>query len=162
MSIAPVADPYFDDYAVGDRFACGSVTVSDAEIIEFASRYDPQTKHVDPAAAAASAFGTLIASGWQTAALSMQLLIARGILSGEYAVGVGIDDLRWLAPVRGGDTLSLTVRVVACTLSRPDARRGTIRAFMEMRNQRETVVFTQTAILSLRRRDATAKGPSPA
>lgn len=154
MSVAPAGDPTFDDYAVGDRFECGSVTISEAEIVEFASRYDRQAKHVDRAAAAASPFGSLIASGWQTAALSMQLLIDRGVLTGEHALGVGIDELRWLAPVRGGDTLSLAVEVVDRALSRPDARRGTIRAAMEMRNQTGTLVFSQTAILSLRRRPA--------
>jgi acyl dehydratase len=147
-------DPYFEDYAAGDRFECGSITVTEDEIVAFAALYDPQTKHVDREAASRSPFASVIASGWQTAALSMQLLIARGILCGEHALGVGIDELRWLAPVRGADTLSLTVEIAQRSLARPDARRGTLRAFMEMRNQHGTVVFTQTAILSLRRRQA--------
>ena len=97
---------YFEDFSVGQVTEVGPVTVSEAEIVEFASRYDPQPFHVDPEAAKASPFGGLIASGWHTTALFMGMFV-RGILSESASLGSpGVEEIRWTAPVRPGDNLS--------------------------------------------------------
>jgi acyl dehydratase len=155
--VAQEADAWYEDYAVGDRFDCGSVHVTAEDIVAFGRMYDPQAKHVDPAAAASSPFGALIASGWHTAALTMKLVFERGILNGPQALGAGADELRWLAPVCAGDTLSLTVEILGTEIRHARARRGTIRARMELVNQTGKLVFTQIAILSLMRRTPEAE-----
>ena len=104
---------YFEDIEVGLTRDCGSLTVSREEIVEFGERYDPQPFHTDPEAAAESAYGGLIASGWQTCALTARLLVTNYLNDTASAGGRGIDDLRWRRPVRPGDTLSVRVEVVA-------------------------------------------------
>jgi acyl dehydratase len=104
---------YFEDIEVGLTRDCGSLTVSREEIVEFGERYDPQPFHTDPEAAAESACGGLIASGWQTCALTARLLVTNYLNDTASAGGRGIDDLRWRRPVRPGDTLSVRIEVVA-------------------------------------------------
>jgi acyl dehydratase len=104
---------YFEDIEVGLTRDCGSLMVSREEIVEFGERYDPQSFHTDPEAAAESAYGGLIASGWQTCALTARLLVTSYLNDTASAGGRGIDGLRWRRPVRPGDTLSVEVEVVA-------------------------------------------------
>ena len=112
---------YFEDYLPGASHDCGSVSVSEAEIISFATQFDPQPFHVDPAAAARGPFGGLIASGWHTAALVMRQLVDH-YLSAEASLGSpGLDDLRWPEPVRPGDTLRVRVTAVEARRSREQA-----------------------------------------
>src|SRR5687768_17310381 len=95
---------YFEDHVVGAVRETGTLTVDEKEIVEFATKYDPQYFHIDKAAAEDSIYGGLIASGWHTAALSMRLLVDNR----TYSAGMGspgIDELRWIKPVRPGDTL---------------------------------------------------------
>jgi acyl dehydratase len=132
---------YFEDFTVGRVFELGSVEVSEDEIVGFAVRYDPQPFHVDPVAAEASPYGGLIASGWQTCALYMRQLYD-GLLHDSSSQGsTGIEELRWLAPVRPGDVLSAsyTVEDVAASSTRPD--RGTVMFRAEMSNQDGVVVL---------------------
>src|SRR5947199_24274 len=94
---------YFEDFAEGQVYELGEVSISEAEILEFARKYDPQPFHVDQAAAQHSMFSGLIASGWQTASIYMGLLV-RGLLLDSASLGsAGVDELRWLKPVRPGD-----------------------------------------------------------
>ncbi len=136
---------YFEDFAPGQVHDLGSVTVDAAEMVAFARRFDPQPFHVDPEAAAASHFGGLVASGWFTCALFMRLYVDR-LLAGSASQGSpGMDQVRWLRPVRGGDVLTGSVEVVA---TRPSSRRpdrGTITTRSELRNQDGEVVLTMTA-----------------
>jgi acyl dehydratase len=98
---------YFEDYAPGTTYECGSVSIDEASIINFAQQYDPQPFHTDPVAAATGPFGGLIASGWHTAGLVMRLLVDN-YLSAEASLGApGLDELRWPRPVRPGDTLAV-------------------------------------------------------
>jgi acyl dehydratase len=132
---------YFEDFAVGERLVLGSVEVTEEMILEFAEQYDPQPVHVDPVAAAESMYGGLIASGWHTCALYMRLLYD-GMISDSSSMGAsGMEELRWLAPVRPGDTLtaSYTVEVVQPSESRPN--RGAVRFLAEMTNQHGEVVL---------------------
>lgn len=133
---------YFEDFAPGQVYELGQRTMSRHEIVAFAAQYDPQPFHVDEAAAAASPFGGLIASGWHTAAVFMRLYVD-AVLSTAASVGSpGIEDLRWRAPVRPGDTLSgrFTVLDVQPSSSRPD--RGTVLFEGTMTNQDDVTVLT--------------------
>ncbi len=103
---------YFEDLEVGETVDCGSVEVTEEEMLEFATRYDPQPFHIDPEAAAESMYGDLIASGWLTAALSARLLVKEYMNNNATLGGNGIDDLRWHRPVYAGDTLSVSVELV--------------------------------------------------
>jgi acyl dehydratase len=94
---------YFEDYPVGAVFTGGPLAVSEADILDFARRYDPQPMHVDKAAAEAGPFGGLIASGWHTGALMMQLFVAHFLSPASSLASPGLDELRWLKPVRPGD-----------------------------------------------------------
>ena len=105
------ADRYFEDYVVGEVQELGTACLSEAEIIDFARKYDPQDFHIDPEKAVAGPFGGLIASGWHTAAVVMQPYV-ESYLSNVSSLGSpGLDQLRWLAPVRPGDELTVLARV---------------------------------------------------
>jgi acyl dehydratase len=145
---------YFEDYALGTTYECGSVSVDRAGIIDFAKEFDPQPLHVDPTAASAGPFGGLIASGWHTAGLVMRLLV-ENYLSAEASLGSpGLDELRWPYPVRPGDTLRVRATVVESrrSLSKPD--RGIIRTLVEAANQDGRTVMRATPINFLRVRPA--------
>ena len=147
---------YFDDYAPGTTFDCGSVSVDEAEIISFAKTFDPQALHVDPEAAARGPFGGLVASGWHTAALVMRQLVEH-YLAAEASLGSpGLDEIRWPYPVRPGDTLRVRATVVEArrSLSKPD--RGIVRTMAEAVNQDHRPVMRATAINFFRVRPAPA------
>ena len=132
---------YFEDFVPGRVFELGTIGVTADEIIEFASKYDPQPFHIDPVAARATPFGGLIASGWHTCALYMRLLFD-GLLHDSSSQGSpGMDELRWLAPVRPGDRLSATSTVVEATPSATKPNRGTVILRSEMTNQDGVVVL---------------------
>ena len=132
---------YFEDFSPGRVFELGSVDVTADEIIEFATRYDPQPFPVDPHAAEASPFGGLIASGWHTCAMFMRLLY-EGILHDSSSQGSpGMEELRWLAPVRPGDRLTGRSTVEDATPSATRPNRGTVILRSEMRNQDDVIVL---------------------
>ncbi len=136
---------YFEDFAPGQVYELGSTTVTEEEIVAFARRWDPQPFHVDPEAAAASVFGGLIASGWHTGAMWMRLYVD-SLLDGAASMGSpGIEELRWLAPVRPGDTLHARLTVVEATPSERRPDRGTIRSRAEMVNQEGVTVMAMVA-----------------
>ena len=133
---------YFEDLEAGAVYELGSVVVDEAEVIEFATRFDPQPFHIDPAAASASHFGGLIASGWHTAAMFMRLFADNFVNHTASMGSPGIDELRWLAPVRPGDEVSARFTIVSTrpSASRPD--RGLVESLWEMTNQDGVVVMT--------------------
>lgn len=133
---------YFDDFAIGERFVTPGITVTESEIIDFALRYDPQPFHLDAQAAAQSLYGGLIGSGFQTLALSFRLFIQSGLLSACSMGSPGIDELRWLAPVRPGDTLHTEVEVVASKPSRSKPDRGMLQLRYMVINQHGNTVLT--------------------
>lgn len=143
---------YLDDLQAGQRFVSGGITLSEAEIIDFAWRYDPQAFHLDVNAAAESPYGGLIASGFQSMLLCFRLFIQSGVLAGSSLGSPGIDELRWLAPVRPGDTLHSDVEVleVRPSASKPD--RGIARLKYLAVNQRGEAVLSFIIIHLLRRR----------
>src|SRR5271168_3517344 len=103
---------WFDDLTVGMRFKSESKPVSREEILRFASEFDPQPFHLDDEAAKDTILGGLAASGWHTAAISMNLAIQARPFGSHPLFGAGVDELRWLKPVRPGDTLHLEGEVV--------------------------------------------------
>lgn len=104
---------YYEDIEVGERYEHGSQTVTEDEIVDFAEEFDPQPFHTDPDAAEETAFGGLAASGWHTAALCMRLLVEVMDEADWASAGArGVDALRWIRPVRPGDTLRVEVEVV--------------------------------------------------
>ncbi|MEH3119507.1 MAG: MaoC family dehydratase [Methylorubrum populi] len=150
----------FDDLAPGQEFTAGPVTVTRDALVAFAREYDPQAFHLDEAAAKDTFVGTLIGSGWQTAAFGMRLL-AEGLLSRATSMGSpGIAALRWLKPVLPGDSLSAAIRVedVRPSASKPD--RGMVRLAMTLTNGRGEAVMTQAFAVLLARAGA-APAPRP-
>ena len=143
---------YLDDLTPGQRFTSPGLTLSEAEIIDFAWRYDPQPFHLDVNAAAESPYGGLIASGFQSLAICFRLLIQSGVLAESSMGSPGIDELRWLAPVRPGDTLHSEIEVleVRPSSSRPD--RGIARLKYQAVNQRGETVLSFIVNHLLRRR----------
>src|SRR5437763_6025884 len=122
---------YFEDFAEGQVYELGEVSISEAEILEFARKYDPQPFHVDQAAAQHSMFRGLIASGWQTASMYMGLLV-RGLLLDSASLGSpGVDELRWVKPVRPGDVLRGCVTIPSVRPSWKSSRRGPVGAVGE-------------------------------
>ena len=141
---------WFEDYPVGAVYAGGSLAVSEQDILEFARRYDPQPMHVDKFAAEAGDFGGLIASGWHTAALMMQLLVAHFVPRPGNLASPGIDELRWLRPVRPGDRLSLRATVQSARRSHSKPGQGVVVSLVEVLNQRDEVVMTQRPMNMMR------------
>jgi acyl dehydratase len=141
-----VTDRYFEDYVPGVTHDCGSVAVTEAEIVEFARRYDPQDFHADPAAAVGGPFGGLIASGWHTASLMMRLY-ADHYLSAVSSLGSpGVDELRWPRPVRPGTVLRLRATVTEARRSRSKPDRGLVRTRVELVDDGGETVFSASLL----------------
>ena len=133
---------YFEDFIVGEANELGSRTLSQEQIIAFAREYDPQPFHVDPEAAKSSIFGTLIASGWQTVAVFMSLLV-NGLLNDTASLGSpGVEGIEWLKPVKPGDRLSARFRVLEVTPSKSRPDRGIVKSQGEVTNQDGALVMT--------------------
>ncbi len=146
---------YFEDFEPGTVFELGERTLAKEDIVTFAREYDPQPFHVDEEAARESAFGGLIASGWHTGSVFMRLY-ADALLSRAAAMGSpGVEELRWLKPVRPGDTLTARLTVLDTTPSARNPKRGTVHLFSEVENQRgETVMTMKARGLFARREEA--------
>lgn len=136
---------WFDDLKLGMRFKSGEKLVTREDIIRFASEFDPQPYHVDEAAAAHTAFKGLAASGWHTAAIAMRLAVEVRPFGPHPLLGIGVDELRWLAPVRPGDVLHIEGEVVELTPSKTRPQ-GVARIKWTAINQRGEPVYTFTPI----------------
>jgi acyl dehydratase len=137
----PPTDRFLEDYTIGATYECGSVHLTETDIISFASQYDPQAMHVDPALAAAGPFGGIIASGWQTMGVTMRQIV-RNYLPHDGLVAPGVDEVRWARPVRPGDTLSVRVTVTDARRSKSRPDRGLVHSLVETLNQHGEVVMT--------------------
>ena len=136
---------WFDDLALGMRFASPSRVITREDIVRFAAEFDPQPYHVDEAAAAHTPLKGLAASGWHTAAVAMRLAVETRPFGPHPLLGLGVDDLRWLAPVRPGDTIRLEGEVVELTPSRSKPQ-GIAKIKWTAFNQRGEPVYTFTPI----------------
>lgn len=147
-----VVTKYYEDFLVGEVYDYGGRTVSAQDIIRFAREFDPQTFHVDPQAAKDTAFGGLVASGWHTSALAMRIMVD-GLLKGAATMASpGIDEIRWLKPVRPGDTLRVRAEITDKIPSKTKPDRGLIKLRQTIRNQDGEVVMTMISMAFFQRR----------
>lgn len=145
---------YWDDYEVGQRYPLGSTSFTEEEIISFAKLYDPQSFHVDPAAARNSIYGGVIASGWHIGSKMMKLFVDNYVDHRTTLGSPGVDELRWLKPVRPGDTLTGWVECAGKVPSRSKPTMGVIHEHWQVSNQKGELVMTAKGINMVRRRPA--------
>ena len=136
---------YLEDFAAGQVRESPTRMLTKDEIIAFARDYDPQPFHLDEEAAQQSVFGGLIASGWQTVGIMMRLLWDTFLKDTSSLGSPGSDEIRWLKPVRPGDTITARLTVIEATASRSKPDRGMVRTLMEVLNQHSEIVMTITA-----------------
>ena len=134
---------HYEDLVVGETEEFGAYEVTREEVIEFASKYDPQPFHLDDEAAATTYFGRLSASGWHTAAMTMRMMVDNFSQKQRASLGSpGIDELRWLKPVYPGDTLSVTSELIEKRRSKSRPEMGIMRAKSTTWNQHGEAVMT--------------------
>jgi acyl dehydratase len=144
---------FFEDFTPGRVFDTPGITLTEAAIIEFAARYDPQPFHLDREAAGRSIFEGLVASGFHTLCLSFRLFTQLAVLTNNLG-GPGLDDVRWHKPVRPGDTIRCRVTVAERRESSSKPDRGIITWRFETFNQRDEVVMTAFSLSFMKRREA--------
>lgn len=149
-------DRYLDNLTVGESWEGEPFTVTEAEIIAFAKQFDPQPMHIDPAAAAEGRFGGLIASGWHVASRVMREYVDAAYFGATPMLGLSIDNLRWLRPVRPGDALTARREILAVTPSQSRPDRGTVKTKTWVRNQDGDLVMTFENLMQLPK-DASAR-----
>ena len=133
---------YWEDFTPGRVFETATRTLSADDIVRFAREYDPQAFHTDPVAAQSSPFGGLIASGWQTCGITMRLMCDGYLLETSCAGSPGLEELRWLKPVRPGDVLRLKSTVLEATPSAKQRNRGTVLFRWDTFNQNDEIVLS--------------------
>jgi acyl dehydratase len=133
---------YFEDFFVGQEVPLGSRTVSEAEIIAFATEFDPQPFHVDHDAAAASLYGAVIASGWHTCSMMMRMVVDGMMASSSSMGSPGLDKVRWILPVRAGDTITVSYLTTAVKASASKPDRGVVWSMWRAVNQHGEPVCT--------------------
>ncbi len=147
-----MTERYWENFEIGERFVGPGISLSEAQILDFAMMYDPQPFHIDREAAAESPFGGLIASGFQTLAIGFRSFYQSGAITHASIGSPGIDELRWLKPVHPGDTLHTEVEVKSKRASKSKPDRGTMHLAWEIKNQSGETVLTLIGIHLLRRR----------
>lgn len=145
---------YFEDFQAGQEIDLGSHTFTEAEIVAFARQFDPQPFHIDHDAAAASHFGGLVASGWHTCSALMRRLVDGLLLRTVSHGSPGVDEIRWLKPVRVGDTLSFRMRIVETVPSKSKPDRGVLKSVYEGINQHGEVAVSMKTLGMFGRRPA--------
>lgn len=146
------APRYWDDYEIGQKFELGSTTFTADEIVGFARQFDPQSFHVDEAAARQSMFGGLIASGWHVVSRLMRLFVDNYIDHRTTLGSPGVDEIRWLKPVRPGDTLTAWVECAGKVPSKSRPEMGIVHEHWRATNQKGELVMTAKGINMVRRR----------
>ncbi len=149
-----MTERFFEDFEPGQRFRSRGVTLSEAQILDFALTYDPQPFHIDREAAERSHFGGIIASGFQTLALSFRMFYQENLLASSAMGSPGMLELRWLRPVRPGDTLYTEAEVTEKRPSSSKPDRGTLVVAFSVKNQIDEAVLTYVTTIILLRRDA--------
>lgn len=132
---------YFEDFSLGQTIEAPGPLVTREAIIDFARQFDPQPFHLDDAAAAKSMFGGLVASGWHTAAMCMRMMVDAYVGKAASLGSPGIDELRWLKPVRPGDQLRMRAKVIELRPSKSKPQLGSICHEWEVLNQHDEIVM---------------------
>jgi acyl dehydratase len=145
---------YWEDFPAGTVREFGGKSLSKEDIVRFAREYDPQPFHVDEEAAKKSVFGGLIASGWQTCGLAMRMMCDAYLLDAASAGSPGVENIRWLLPVRPGDTLRVRLTVLEARVLQSKPHIGLLRNKWEMFNQKDEQVMHMEGYGMFLRRDA--------
>lgn len=145
---------YFEDYAPGSVCEYGTVHLEEADVLAFARQYDPQDIHMNSALAAHGPFGGLICSGWQSLGVVMRLYCEHYISEAAFLDLLGFNELRWLQPVRPGDSLTVRIELIEATRSGSMPGQGLLRNFVELLNQDRKVVMKLEAMSVVRCRPA--------
>jgi len=143
---------YFEDFEVGKVIELGSRSVTEEELIEFSRQFDPQFFHVDKAAAEHSIYGGIIASGWHTCSLIMRAIVDAYMGETAGMGSPGLDEVRWIKPVRGGDTLTMTATVLEARPSNSKPDRGVVNTIWQAMNQNGELVATIKGMAMILRR----------
>lgn len=143
---------YFEEFTAGSEIVSGGQTLTLDSMIAFASLYDPQSFHIDVEAAKTSPYGGLIASGFQTLAVGFRLFLDTAVLAGTSFGSNAVDELRWVRPVRPGDTIHTVARVIEARPSASKPDRGIVRASFRVLNQRDEDVLTFLSTVFVARR----------
>lgn len=148
-----MSEVYYEDFSEGEIFDCGEYTVTEAEILEFARKWDPQSFHTDPDVGEDSLFGGLVASGWQTVGICTRLVVETVYGDGGSLGSPAVEEVTWKNPVRPGDTLtaSAEVRTRRPLESRPGV--GLVKMRKSMRNQHGDPVLSMDVPVFFRRRE---------
>ena len=141
---------WFEDYIPGSVHRFGNICLTESEIIDFAKQFDPQPFHIDKQAGERSSFRGLVASGWHTASLTMRLLVENYLSEVSSLGSPGVDQLRWLVPVRPGDVLSVRATVLEARRSKSKNDRGIVRSKIDTLNEEMAVVMTFIATIFIR------------
>jgi acyl dehydratase len=145
---------YFEELTIGTEITSMGQTLTLDSMIAFASLYDPQSFHIDVEAAKSSPYGGLIASGFQTLTVGFRLFLDTAVLAGTSFGSNAMDDLRWVKPVRPGDTLHTVARVIEARPSASKPDRGIVRAAFRVMNQRDEDVLTFATTVFVARRSS--------
>lgn len=144
---------YFEDFAEGQVYETDSWTVGEEEIVAFGKKYAPLPYHTDPEAARETSFGTLVAAGYQTAAITFSLFVQTGALAESGMGSPGVDSLRWKRPVKAGDTLRVLANIVEVSPAAKEGGRDAIRIRYDTLNQDDEIVMTLTSLHFVKRRN---------
>ena len=143
---------YLEDFQVGQKFTSPKKQITEQEIIEFATQYDPQPFHLDPVIAKSTFFKNLVASGWQTASITMRLLVNSNLRPDGGIVGAGIDLLRWPNPVIPDDELTLDIEIMEIIPSTSKPNQGIVKTKVLTKNQNNLTVMSYVATMVVKRR----------
>ena len=143
---------FYDDVRIGDRFHAGPIELSEAEIIEFASKYDPQPMHMNRVWAATGPFGGIIASGWQTIGIVMRQIVEVRMFGSTMVLGLGAENVRWPVVTRPGDSIGIEIEVASMSPSKSKPDFGVIKIHVNGINQRREIALAMTSILWVPRR----------
>ena len=146
---------HWEDFAAGNVATYGPRTITREEILAFAAEFDPQPMHADEEAARATMLGGLVASGWHTCALSMRMIADGFVLASASMGSPGVEEVRWLKPVRPGDSLTLRATVVETRVSRSRPGMGFVKFSYELLNQADECVMTLVSTAMMAGRDFT-------
>lgn len=147
-------DFWFEDFTAGRRFETRGVTLSESQILDFAWQWDPQPFHIDMEASSSWGYGGLIASGFHTLCAAFRMVVQEGIFTAASLGSPGIDKLRWVRPVRPGDTIHTELEVLEARASQSKPDRGIVTLLYRVSNQRGEEVMRLEAVQILRRRPA--------
>jgi acyl dehydratase len=145
---------YFEDFREGERLTHGPTTVTEADIVGFAAEFDPQPFHLDPVAARDTLLDGLAASGWHSCAVLMRQMCEAFLLDSASMGSPGVEEVKWLRPVRPGDALSMEAEVKDVRASRSRPEMGLVTFAFALRNQRGEAVMTMANVIMFGRRPA--------